>query len=59
MKDITEKIWGSVIGFFVLALLCYSGAALLMEIWWVLLIAAAIALGVILYIRFKKGRPKY
>jgi O-antigen/teichoic acid export membrane protein len=58
MKDITEKIWSGVIGFFVLALLCFISAKLLLGVWWVLLIAAAIAIGVILYIRFKK-KPKY
>ena len=59
MKDIKEKIWGGIIGFFVAALLCYIGATILLKVWWVLLIAAAIAIGIIIYIRFKKGKPKY
>ena len=42
MKDIKEKIWSGAISFFVLALLCFFGARALMEVWPVLLIAAAI-----------------
>jgi len=59
MDKIKEKIWGAIAGFFVAALLCYIGVQLLAEVWWVLLIAAAIAVGVIIYIRFKRGKPKY
>jgi len=59
MKELREKIWGWIAGFFFAALLCYIGVKLLAEVWWVLLIAAIIALGVIVYIRIKKGKPKY
>jgi len=54
-----EKIWTWVIGFFVIALLLYLGARLLRQVWWVLLIGAVIALAVIVYIRFRNGKPKY
>ena len=54
-----EKIWEGVIGFFVCGLLLYLGARLVMRVWWVLLIVTVIALAVIIYIRFKKGKPKY
>ena len=59
MKELGEKIWGWIAGFFVAALLCYIAAALLVEVWWILLIVALIALGVIIYIRLRKGKPKY
>jgi len=59
MDKIKEKLWGAILGFFGAALLCYIGATILMEVWWILLIVAAIALGIIIYIRFKKGKPKY
>ena len=54
-----ETIWAWVIGFFVCALLLYFGATLLMKIWPVLLIAAILVLAVVIYIRFRKGKPKY
>jgi Na+-driven multidrug efflux pump len=59
MDKIKEKMWGAIIGFFLAALLCYIGAALLADVWWILLIVAIIAAGIIIYIRFKKGKPKY
>jgi len=59
MDKIKEKLWGAILGFFLAALLCYIAAALLVEVWWVLLIAAVIALGIIIYIRLRKGKPKY
>ena len=59
MKELKEKMWGWIIGFFLAALLCYIAAALLVEVWWILLIVAIIAVGVIIYIRLRKGRPKY
>ena len=59
MDKLKEKMWGWIFGFFGAALLCYIGAKALLDVWWVLLIAAVIALGVILYIRIKKGKPKY
>jgi len=54
-----EKVWMWVIGFFVATLLLYFGAKLIAQVWWVLLIIAVIVLAVIIYIRFKKGKPKY
>jgi len=54
-----ETIWEGVISFFVCALLLYFGAKLISRVWWVLLIVAVIALGVIIYIRFRNGKPKY
>jgi hypothetical protein len=59
VKDIKEKIWGAVFGFFAGALLLYFGATLLAKVWWVLLIVAIIALAIVIYIRIKKGKPKY
>ena len=59
MDKLKEKLWGAIFGFFGAALLLYIGARFLMQIWWVLLIAAVIAVGVIVYIRVKKGKPKY
>jgi len=59
MDKIKEKLWGAIFGFFGAALLLYIGARFLLQIWWVLLIAALIALGVIIYLRVKKGKPKY
>jgi small basic protein len=59
MDKLKEKMWGWVAGFFLGALLCYIGAKLLVDVWWILLIAAAIALGVTIYLRVKKGKPKY
>ena len=59
MDKLKEKLWGAIFGFFGAALLCYIAAKVLLDVWWVLLIAAVIAVGVILYIRYKKGRPKY
>jgi len=59
MDKMKEKLWGAIFGFFGAALLLYIGARFLMQIWWVLLIAALVALGVIIYLRVKKGKPKY
>jgi len=59
MDKIREKLWGAILGFFGAAVLLFIGARFILEIWWVLLIAALIALGVIIYIRIKKGKPKY
>jgi hypothetical protein len=59
VDKIKEKLWGAIFGFFGGALLLYIGARYLMKVWWFLLIVAVIALGVIIYIRFKKGKPKY
>jgi uncharacterized membrane protein YeaQ/YmgE (transglycosylase-associated protein family) len=54
-----EKIWAGIIGFFVAALLLYIGATYLLKVWWLLLIVAVISFAIIIYIRFKKGKPKY
>ncbi|MDR0531386.1 MAG: hypothetical protein LBG83_04900 [Oscillospiraceae bacterium] len=59
MDKIKEKLWGAIFGFFGAALLLYIGARFLLQIWWVLLIAALVALGAIIYLRIKKGKPKY
>jgi energy-converting hydrogenase Eha subunit B len=59
VDKIKEKMWGAILGFFAAALMCYIGAKLLADVWWVLLIIAVIALGAIIYIRVKKGKPKY
>jgi len=59
MDKMKEKLWGAIFGFFGAALLLYIGARFLLQIWWVLLIAALVALGVIIYYRIKKGKPKY
>jgi len=55
----TERIWTWIVGFFVAALLLYLGAKLISQVWWVLLIIAVIVLAVIIYIRFRGGKPKY
>jgi len=59
MDKLKEKLWGAIFGFFGAALLLYIGARYLMKVWWFLLIIALIALAVIIYIRIKKGKPKY
>jgi len=59
VDKIKEKIWGAIAGFFFAALLCYIGVRLLAGVWWVLLIVAVIVSAVIIYIRIKKGKPKY
>ena len=59
MDKLKEKLWGAIFGFFGAALLLYIGARILLQVWWVLLIAALIALAVMIYIRVKKGKPKY
>jgi amino acid permease len=59
VDKIKEKLWGAIFGFFAAALLCYIGTKLLLQVWWVLLITAIIAGGVIVYLRIKKGKPKY
>ena len=59
MDKIREKMWGAIFGAFFGALLLYLSARFILQIWPVLLIAALIALGVIIYIRVKKGKPKY
>jgi len=59
MDKIKEKLWGAIFGFFGAALLLYIGARFLLQIWWILLIAALIALAVIICIRVKKGKPGY
>ena len=59
MEKIKEKLWGAVFGFFGAALLLYIGARYLMKVWWFLLIIALVALAVVIYIRFRKGKPKY
>jgi len=59
MDKIKEKLWGAIFGFFGAALLLYIGAHYLMKVWWFLLIIAVIALAVIIYIRIRKGKPKY
>ena len=56
MKD---RIWEIALSFFVIALLLYLGVTFLMKVWWVLLIVAAIVLAVVIYIRIRKGKPKY
>jgi energy-converting hydrogenase Eha subunit B len=59
MDKIKEKLWGAVMGFFGAALLLYIGSKLVLQVWWLLLIAALTAIGIIIYIRIKKGKPKY
>ena len=54
-----EKMWEGVIGFFVMALLLYFGAKLVAQVWWVLVIVAVAVIALIIYIRFRKGKPKY
>jgi len=54
-----ETIWTWVIGFFVAAFLLYLGARLISRVWRILLIAAVIVLAVVIYLRFRKGKPKY
>jgi 4-hydroxybenzoate polyprenyltransferase len=49
----------TVLTFFACALLLYVGATYLLKVWWVLLIVAVIVAIVVIYIRFKKGKPKY
>ena len=58
MKELMEKLKTIVLTFFLAAIACYIAAVLLIRVWWVLLIAAVIAIGIILYIRFGK-KPKY
>ena len=53
-----ENVGGDIRCFFG-ALLLYLSARFIMQIWFVLLVAALIALAVIIYLRIKKGKPKY
>jgi len=59
MDKIKEKMWGAIFGFFAAAILTYIAAKLIAQVWVVLLTAALVALGVIIYYRIKKGKPKY
>jgi hypothetical protein len=56
---VKEKLWATVLTFFACALLLYLGAIYLMRVWWVLLIVSIIVFAVIIYIRIRKGKPKY
>jgi hypothetical protein len=59
VDKIKEKMWSAIMGFFAAALLCYVAVKLISAVWVVLLIVAMLALTVIIYIRVKKGKPKY
>jgi Na+-driven multidrug efflux pump len=56
---VKETLWATVLTFFACALLLYIGATYLLKVWWFLLIVALIVLAIVLYLRFKKGKPKY
>ena len=57
MDKIKEKMWGAILGFFCGSLLIYVAVRVLMQIWLILLFIAIIALGIIIFLRIKKGKP--